>query len=229
MKSRRTSLKRARTWLGRRFRSGAESRKLIEQNAEECPITDATRIRSIAVASDETTHAYSNYDADSAMDANSLISCGSIKKLKRKLTMENGRQPPMLIMGGPIKTIVQDERWREREAERLANWAKVEIGCAPSENNTTSNIWSKVLSKTSVVSSDGNASSGPVRVNSTNSKDGKKPMVDRWSSILKQVQKNKKIAARHEAKKIDQRSRWAFPLSFLCFNVSYWAYYLYIA
>uniref|UniRef100_A0A1I8A2U4 Neur_chan_memb domain-containing protein n=1 Tax=Steinernema glaseri TaxID=37863 RepID=A0A1I8A2U4_9BILA len=43
------------------------------------------------------------------------------------------------------------------------------------------------------------------------------------------AKRNRKISARNEAKRIDQKSRWAFPLSFLFFNLSYWTYYLYLA
>lgn len=52
---------------------------------------------------------------------------------------------------------------------------------------------------------------------------------DKWVSLIKQIQTNRKINARNEAKKIDQTSRWAFPVSFLIYNVFYWTYYLYIA
>ncbi|GMR31819.1 hypothetical protein PMAYCL1PPCAC_02014, partial [Pristionchus mayeri] len=49
---------------------------------------------------------------------------------------------------------------------------------------------------------------------------------NRWTSVVKQIQKNKKEAGRNRAKRIDQKSRWMFPLSFGLFNVVYWLYYL---
>lgn len=36
-------------------------------------------------------------------------------------------------------------------------------------------------------------------------------------------------AGRMQAKKIDAWSRWAFPLSYLMFHITYWTYYLYLA
>ncbi|CAB3400375.1 unnamed protein product [Caenorhabditis bovis] len=50
---------------------------------------------------------------------------------------------------------------------------------------------------------------------------------DKWNTTIKQIQKHKKIAGRNRAKKIDQTSRWLFPVLFLIFNMSYWSYYLY--
>lgn len=79
-----------------------------------------------------------------------------------------------------------DERWREREAERLANWAKVEMACAGPDQTTT--VWAKLLPSKSSIDT---TVSAPDRHNSTHSKDAKKSTTERWASVLEKMQKNK--------------------------------------
>ncbi|CAD6185044.1 unnamed protein product [Caenorhabditis auriculariae] len=102
--------------------------------------------------------------------------------------------------------------WRDREnetAERLANWAQRECS---------------VRSPLVPNGKPAGVTYGAAEDRTDKKEHGKK---DRWNTAIKQIQKHKKIAGRNRAKKIDQTSRWIFPLSFVIFNFSYWSYYLY--
>ncbi|KAK0407506.1 hypothetical protein QR680_019229 [Steinernema hermaphroditum] len=109
--------------------------------------------------------------------------------------------------------------WRdsEREAERLANWTHVEHPLPERDASPEREKWSRLLQNGTAGNYGSRGKTAPPK------KKG-----DRWVSTIKQLKHNKKISARNEAKRIDQKSRWAFPLSFLFFNLSYWTYYLYL-
>uniref|UniRef100_A0A8R1DJ12 Neurotransmitter-gated ion-channel transmembrane domain-containing protein n=1 Tax=Caenorhabditis japonica TaxID=281687 RepID=A0A8R1DJ12_CAEJA len=105
------------------------------------------------------------------------------------------------------------EVWREREtdpAERLAHWNEKENDAnSPLMGNGRAHVRYGAAEKL------------------RNRKNNESRKKDKWSSAIKQIQKHKKIAGRNRAKKIDQTSRWIFPLSFVIFNLTYWIYYLY--
>ncbi|CAP33244.2 Protein CBR-GGR-2 [Caenorhabditis briggsae] len=111
------------------------------------------------------------------------------------------------------------EVWKERDgtggvdrgAERLAHWNE-------KENDASSPLMGNGRAHVRY----GAAES--LRSRKTNESSRKK---DKWSSAIKQIQKHKEIAGRNRAKKIDQSSRWIFPLTFIIFNLTYWIYYLY--
>ncbi|UMM41921.1 hypothetical protein L5515_017961 [Caenorhabditis briggsae] len=111
------------------------------------------------------------------------------------------------------------EVWKERDgtggvdrgAERLAH-------CNEKENDASSPLMGNGRAHVRY----GAAES--LRSRKTNESSRKK---DKWSSAIKQIQKQKEIAGRNRAKKIDQSSRWIFPLTFIIFNLTYWIYYLY--
>ncbi|KAF8381128.1 ggr-2, partial [Pristionchus pacificus] len=131
-------------------------------------------------------------------------------------------------------------------AEKLANWNNGETKTTRTEGTTTS-VWSKLQMQ------NGSANYGSVAIvaeeglkhrngaaltgnGETPKKSGggraaigravSKLKNDRWTNVVRQIQKNKKEAGRNRAKRIDQKSRWMFPLTFIIFNVIYWLYYI---
>ncbi|KAF1748044.1 hypothetical protein GCK72_024511 [Caenorhabditis remanei] len=106
------------------------------------------------------------------------------------------------------------EVWKERDgdpAERLAHWNE-------KENDASSPLMGNGRAHVRYGAAD------KLRNRKCNDSSRKK---EKWSSAIKQIQKHKKIAGRNRAKKIDQTSRWIFPLTFVIFNLTYWIYYLY--
>ncbi|KAI1723594.1 neurotransmitter-gated ion-channel ligand binding domain-containing protein [Ditylenchus destructor] len=126
-----------------------------------------------------------------------------------------------------------EAEWQYRDAERLANWAKPELSCdelAITLKSSPSANWARLASaaqptclteKENTMAVDDNEAkpSTPKSVLSSSAK---------WRQAVRQIQKNKREAGRIQAKKIDAWSRWAFPLSYLTFHLSYWTYYLYL-
>uniref|UniRef100_A0A1I7XUY2 Neur_chan_LBD domain-containing protein n=1 Tax=Heterorhabditis bacteriophora TaxID=37862 RepID=A0A1I7XUY2_HETBA len=104
---------------------------------------------------------------------------------------------------------------------RLANWAVFDEGGGSVKRR--SSVWSRLITNGNEKTS---PSYGTTTARPTSTLNNTKPG-DRWSTAIKQIQKHKKIAGRNRAKRIDQKSRWVFPLSFGLFNLSYWSYYLY--
>ncbi|NP_001368744.1 Ligand-Gated ion Channel [Caenorhabditis elegans] len=104
------------------------------------------------------------------------------------------------------------EVWKESDpAERLAHWNEKENDASsPLMGNGRAHVRYGAAEK--------------MKNRKCNDSSRKK---EKWSSAIKQIQKHKKIAGRNRAKKIDQTSRWIFPLTFIIFNLTYWIYYLY--
>uniref|UniRef100_A0A0K0FMF1 Uncharacterized protein n=1 Tax=Strongyloides venezuelensis TaxID=75913 RepID=A0A0K0FMF1_STRVS len=128
--------------------------------------------------------------------------------------------------------------WRLKDAERLANWTKVKNLDVNLENNHKNSIkkrsitnnlkaFTELLSDSTSVNTD-EKNSHIYQKSHENYSKTKINLSDKWSSAFRQIQNKKKIAARNNARRIDQKSRWMFPLSFLLFNISFWIYYLYI-
>ena len=46
---------------------------------------------------------------------------------------------------------------------------------------------------------------------------------------MRDLRRSRSRGFRKAAQKMDQQSRFLFPLAFLIFNVAYWLYYLWIA
>ncbi|TKR83164.1 hypothetical protein L596_016796 [Steinernema carpocapsae] len=112
----------------------------------------------------------------------------------------------------------QDNTWRERirDGERLANWSQTDNNDNDQRDNEH-HKWSRLLQNGTAGNYGTRGRTTPVKKQS-----------DKWASTVKQLNKNKKISARNEAKRIDQKSRWVFPMTFVIFNISYWTYYLYL-
>ena len=51
----------------------------------------------------------------------------------------------------------------------------------------------------------------------------------RWRTGMRDLKQSRSRGFRKAAQKMDQQSRFLFPLAFLLFNVGYWLYYLWIA
>uniref|UniRef100_A0A0K0E9H0 Ig-like domain-containing protein n=1 Tax=Strongyloides stercoralis TaxID=6248 RepID=A0A0K0E9H0_STRER len=122
--------------------------------------------------------------------------------------------------------------WKHKNAERLANWSKIDNNINYENKNKIKkrSITSNIKAFTEFMSD--NVSVNTDEKNAHTSYEGnmktKLNFSDKWASAFRQIQNKKKIAARNNARKIDQKSRWMFPLSFLLFNISFWIYYLYI-
>ncbi|CAJ0962361.1 unnamed protein product, partial [Mesorhabditis belari] len=119
-----------------------------------------------------------------------------------------------------------NEIWKDREdqkAERLANWAAFDDSSGQICKRSPS-VWSRLVPN-GVAAHNGSAnhSKSTTYGSMGEKKEGKRG--DKWTNTIKQLQKHKKMAGRNRAKKIDQKSRWVFPATFIIFNILYWGYY----
>ncbi|CAI4226763.1 unnamed protein product [Auanema sp. JU1783] len=183
---------------------GKDHQQLVE---DEC-------IRLNGIPFDTISNAYSNSYSDDEQNPHQTSQ-------RRKVTVVSDT--------GDIPKI---EIWRNKEAEtaeRLANWATFDE--RPSSAKHRGSVWSRLIPN--------GQDKSPTHSNygsTTRSQNGEvRP--DKWSSAIKQIQKHKprrssiwyslkKMAGRNRAKRIDQKSRWMFPLTFIIFNITYWFYYL---
>ncbi|GMT04787.1 hypothetical protein PENTCL1PPCAC_26961 [Pristionchus entomophagus] len=130
-------------------------------------------------------------------------------------------------------------------AEKLANWNNGETKSGGTKGEGTTSVWSKLQSNgtvnygsVAVVAEEGvRQRNGTVQTGNGERKSESgggraaigravsKLKSDRWTTVVRQIQKNKKEAGRNRAKRIDQKSRWMFPFTFIIFNIIYWLYY----
>ncbi|CAJ0563583.1 unnamed protein product, partial [Mesorhabditis spiculigera] len=141
-----------------------------------------------------------------------------------------------------------NELWKDKEAEkaeRLANWAAFDDSTGQLCKRSPS-VWSRLVPN-GVAAHNGltanNSKSTTYGSTAENKEPNKEKKGDKWTNTIKQLQKHKrpsllpniqlsrlithdrKMAGRNRAKKIDQKSRWVFPATFIIFNIMYWGYY----
>uniref|UniRef100_A0AC34R1E0 Uncharacterized protein n=1 Tax=Panagrolaimus sp. JU765 TaxID=591449 RepID=A0AC34R1E0_9BILA len=219
----------ARNFIGKAMGRNGEQRQLIESCVDEygsaSPSLSDRRVPS-------TLNAYDN----EGLDRSSLSSVRRSKKNDNGpvVPVQSSNPPsfPTMNVSGSVKSN-QDDRRREREAERLANWAKTNTLLEAEEITSSAEpmiggaLWHRLRIHATETVSD------QEEEQRKHGKHSKFPKVagigEKWTTAIKQIQRNKKIMARHEAKRIDQISRWSFPLAFGIFNAVYWLYYLYLS
>uniref|UniRef100_A0A7E4UUE5 Neur_chan_LBD domain-containing protein n=1 Tax=Panagrellus redivivus TaxID=6233 RepID=A0A7E4UUE5_PANRE len=201
---------RAKSFMNRAMGRGGDQKQLVESNIDD----PSKPLRPSSPRSRRSSNSLEQGGIDNEAltpDGTQGLRTSTLRKLARGgLASENGSR-----LAVPGAVLVAD---RQRGGERLANWAKASVDNSVNE---------PLLAPTS----GGSSGIGNVGGAETNGKPKLLKVAgigEKWTTALKQMQRNKKMLARHEAKKIDQFSRWSFPLAFGLFNLSYWTYYLYL-
>ncbi|KAI6175995.1 Protein CBR-GGR-2 [Aphelenchoides bicaudatus] len=236
---------RARNLLGRMFRTGTELRNLLEphdMNGDGPPQHDNIPLRQQRSATADVTEKPPYWASGSPQsggdDGSSIGSWNSLRHQRNRIVAHVS-----LANGQPQSLISSQQPPGYDQAERLANWTKPELSCddfvenraAPTATpmNTPPTWPIRNAIDPRIKALVGNAqveegALGGVEPSSPRSQGTHNSGSLRWANVVRQIQKKKEAElarsdyGKLQAKKIDEWSRWAFPLSYLAFHIFYW-------
>uniref|UniRef100_A0AC34FCM5 Uncharacterized protein n=1 Tax=Panagrolaimus sp. ES5 TaxID=591445 RepID=A0AC34FCM5_9BILA len=165
---------RAKNLIDRAMGRAGEHRHLIETSVDEYGTPETTDRRNPPEKQ--------SYDNDGLE-----VTVATPPRRKSKVIVENGKVAvPAKSFNNSVKS-VHDDRWREREAERLANWARVsvEINEPPSTIGQGS-LWNRL--KTQTIQGE---SENVQKVHDSNPKSKLSGLGTKWTTAIKQMQQNK--------------------------------------
>ncbi|CAD5220856.1 unnamed protein product [Bursaphelenchus okinawaensis] len=213
----------ARNFMGRIFRTYTDQKNLIDmQDSNGIQPNDTIPMRHRHSDDPRIRHYWTTTPPSNAADEQSLASWASLRRHRGRVMTNSNGQVQSVITSQPPE---YDHQWREREAERLANWSRPELSCDGLMDTNNRNYWNNNNENTR----DSNVDQ-TFNENTTSPAKSTVSGALKWTSVIRQIQKSKasrKEFGKMQAKKIDEWSRWVFPLSYLMFHIVYWSYYLY--